>query len=134
MSIDTTPIPTRPPAGTLAFLYWLPVGLFVALIFAVSSKQDLKPPVTFPLWDKTAHIFEYGALGVLLRRALRATAPRAPFGRLAAIAIVSGFLVGVSDEWFQRYVPGRQSTVYDLFADAVGLTLAQLAPRRLVPE
>lgn len=129
-----SPPAARSGAGRLALAYWLPVVLFVALIFMVSSKPRLKPPVTFRYADKVLHMCEYGALGLLVSRAMRATAPGSPFGTRAALAIAGGIAVGACDEWFQSFVPGRESSVYDLMADAAGVTLAQWMPRRIVPE
>jgi VanZ family protein len=35
-------------------------------------------------------------------------------------------LVGSFDEFYQSFVPGRDSSVYDLLADTIGVALAQL--------
>jgi VanZ family protein len=35
--------------------------------------------------------------------------------------------VGAGDEYFQSFIPGRDSSVYDFMADAAGIVLAQLA-------
>ena len=44
----------------------------------------------------------------------------------ALLALSFGILVGTGDEYFQSFVPGRQSSPFDLLADTVGLILAQL--------
>ena len=107
--------------------YWLPVLAYVTLIFIVSAQPGLKPPLRFEFGDKVAHICEYGVLGFLLVRALR-TRPRLRSALLAGlVAVAIGTGIGGSDELFQSTVPGRDSSVFDLIADTVGLSIAQLA-------
>lgn len=125
---------SRGSVARLVAAYWLPAALYVALIFMVSGKPFLTPPVRFPYVDKVAHLAEYGVLGLLLSRALRATAPGMRGTSRAAWAIAGGVLVGASDEWYQSFVPGRQSSVVDFVADTVGVTLAQALPRGFLPE
>jgi len=64
---------------------------------------------------------------VLLARALRGSLPtgRALWAAMAALGI--GVLIGASDEFYQSFVPGRDSSVYDLLADTVGCAAAQFA-------
>ena len=106
--------------------YWLPVLLYVGLIFTVSSLPQIVAPVRLDDADKLAHLLEYGVLGYLLVRALRGTrrwqAPLA--GGLLALAI--GLGIGAADEAYQSTVPGRESSVHDWMADATGLVLAQM--------
>jgi VanZ family protein len=42
------------------------------------------------------------------------------------LAIVLAIAYGVSDEFHQRFVPGRSSDVYDVLADAEGAAAAAL--------
>jgi len=106
---------------------WLPILVYVAVIFTLSSQPRLSSPFHFAEGDKLAHTLEYGGLGFLLVRAIRRrtrlTGPLA--GGLAAVAI--GFLIAGADELWQSQVPGRYSNALDWFADANGLVLAQLA-------
>src|SRR6185295_14844339 len=113
------------PFATLMLGFWLPVVLYVAIIFMLSAQQNLAPPFHVPFSDKVAHILEYGGLGGLLGRAVMATWKGASFQHVALIAICLGIMVGTCDELFQSTVPGRQSDVFDLMADTAGLTLAQ---------
>ena len=53
--------------------YWLPVVVYVTVIFAVSSIANLSPPVRWSNADKFAHLSEYTALGFLLARAFDGT-------------------------------------------------------------
>jgi VanZ family protein len=107
--------------------YWLPVLAYVSLIFVLSAQPGLRPPVTFQNSDKVAHLIEYGVLGLLLVRALRATLPSRSWLFTSMLAIGLGLGIGAGDEYFQSFVPGRDSTVFDWLADGTGLTFAQLA-------
>ena len=106
--------------------YWLPVLAYVGLIFVLSAQPGLAPPVQFEYSDKVVHILEYGVLGILLARAL-ITLPRLNSMLLAGlVAVAIGTGIAAADEAFQSTVPNRDSNVYDLIADAVGLSLGQI--------
>jgi VanZ family protein len=106
--------------------YWLPVLAYVGLIFGLSAQPGLKTPFQFEMADKVAHLTEYGGLGVLLARALT-TLPRLKSVLIAGLtAVMIGAGIGATDELFQSTVPGRDSSVFDWIADAMGLSLAQL--------
>lgn len=115
--------------GSAAFFvrFWLPVAAYVGLIFVVSAQPGLAPPVRFQNSDKVYHLLEYGALGLLLARALRAAAPRRGWVFTSLLALGLGLGIAAGDEYFQSFVPGRDSTVFDWFADGAGLVFAQLA-------
>jgi VanZ family protein len=125
---------TRFPEGAARlFEDWLPVLLYLALVFTLSSIPALAPPGGFEAPDKLWHVGEYAALGLLLRRALErgrpvAAGPGTMRGRLmrALFVIVVGSLVAVLDENFQRLV-GRQYSIGDMAADAIGVALSQPA-------
>ena len=107
--------------------YWLPVLAYVSLIFVLSAQPGLHPPLQFQNSDKLAHLFEYGLLGWLLVRALRATLPARSWMFTSMLAIGVGLGIAAGDEIFQSFVPNRDSTVFDWLADGTGLTLSQLA-------
>ncbi len=98
---------------------WLPVIVVAALIFTLSSFSQLPSPPS-GISDKHEHFTIYFLLGLTLVRALAR-------GRLAGVtlpvAIIAALLVtlyGASDEFHQSFVPGRDSSVFDLAADGVG--------------
>jgi len=109
----------------LVLTRWLPVGLYLALIFVLSSIPGLSAPGTFIYKDKVAHFLEYAGLGWLVHRAVRATWPAQPRLRRALLALFAIALFGVADEVFQAGTPGRDSSVYDWMADTLGASLAQ---------
>jgi len=114
---------TSMSAGILR--YWLPVVVYVTVIFAVSSIANLSPPVKWDNADKLAHLSEYTALGFLLARAFDGT--RVLSSRLANVllAVVAGFLTGLLDELWQVHVPGRVSSHLDFMADCAGIVIGQ---------
>ncbi len=119
----------RPPERrdfVLFMLYWLPVLVYATAVIVVGGQPNLQAPLTFSNGDKVCHMLEYGGLGYLLARALRATLRvRLPlFAALMAVGL--GGVLGLADELHQRYVPGRSCDVMDLAADLAGLALAQV--------
>jgi len=114
---------TSMSAGILR--YWLPVVVYVTVIFAVSSIANLSPPVKWDNADKLAHLSEYTALGFLLARAFDGT--RVLPSRLANVllAVVTGFVTGLLDELWQVHVPGRVSSHLDFMADCAGIVIGQ---------
>jgi len=105
-----------------AVTHWLPVLLWAAVIFTLSSIPSLGTGLG--VWDtilrKGAHITEYAILALLLVRALGREAP----------ALALGVLFAASDEWHQSFVRGRHASPVDVAIDAVGLILGALVWRR----
>ncbi|MBD3236991.1 MAG: hypothetical protein GF330_09825 [Candidatus Eisenbacteria bacterium] len=111
------------------WIWWGLVAVYVALIFALSSRPHLRAPVSFPLWDKLAHLGEYGILGFLGQRAAAASWP-ARGGRAylrGALVIACGLVIALADEMLQAQVPGRQASLADFVFDGLGLSLAFVA-------
>ncbi|SFM56614.1 VanZ family protein [Methanolobus profundi] len=76
--------------------------------------------------DKVAHMFLYFGLGVLLHLTFRHS-DHVLLRKYAAIfAIVLGIIYGITDEFHQSFVPGRSSSIHDLLADGIGVTIAQI--------
>ncbi|MGD0274168.1 MAG: VanZ family protein [Gaiellaceae bacterium] len=98
-----------------AFSLWLPVVLWAALIFALSSVPSLSSGLGF--WDlilrKLAHAGEYALLSALLLRALARPWPA------LAIAVV----YAASDELHQHFVRGRVGSPWDIAIDAAGAVI-----------
>jgi VanZ family protein len=94
---------------------WLPVVAWAALIFTLSSIPNLSTAegTVGDVLSYGAHATEYAIFGVLLARAVDA--------RLLAWA--AGVAYAVTDEIHQSFVPGRQTSAFDLLVDAVGLAV-----------
>ncbi|HMI31690.1 MAG TPA: VanZ family protein [Candidatus Limnocylindrales bacterium] len=123
----TEPERTVTPSRASLFLrYWLPVLLYIGLIFGASSIPGRDIPNLFPYMDKLEHLTEYSLFGLLLGRAFRFTVggDRGRFWSLATVAF--GGFVGGMDELYQRLTPGRSSDIRDWAVDVTAVTLAVL--------
>ncbi len=115
--------------ATRLIKYWAPVIAYGGLIFFLSSQSDPQlylPNIFSFMSDKVLHAIEYGILGILCYRAFRhAAGKNAPqFG--IPLAIVAATAFGLVDEFHQSFVAFRHSEGLDLFAEAVGATVAVL--------
>ena len=94
---------------------WIPVVLWAAVIFTLSSVPDLGTGLG--TWDlvlrKIAHTAEYALLGALLYRAVR----HAP----AALLLASAY--AVTDEVHQTFVAGRHGSPVDWLIDTAGAAI-----------
>ncbi|MFP4559267.1 MAG: VanZ family protein [Archaeoglobaceae archaeon] len=99
----------------------------VQLYMAVKSSEfaflayPIYPATKYP--DKFLHVAIYGIFGILLHASFRY---RHPVAYSSLLAIVVGFLYGITDEFHQSFVPGRTASLWDLTADIIGLLLAQI--------
>ena len=97
----------------------------MAAIFYVSSlhQAPLPPGVS----DKPAHAFGYMGFGFVIARALDGGLPPRIARRDFVIGLAIAVVYGASDEFHQRFVPGRSSELNDLYADAIGSAIALIA-------
>ncbi|OGJ22513.1 MAG: hypothetical protein A2804_03090 [Candidatus Pacebacteria bacterium RIFCSPHIGHO2_01_FULL_46_10] len=105
------------------FYFDLPVVLWMALIFILSSQPHL--PSAQNVWidflfKKSAHIFVYGVLYTLSYRAQ--TVHRKKKGWVLPLLFTLAY--AVSDEFHQSFVPGRTPMVRDIGFDAIGAGIA----------
>lgn len=108
-------------------LWLLPLALAGAIFWASGQSHypgglELPPPL-----DKLAHATAFGALALALDLALRRSLPGLPPYRrhLFVVAVVAFY--GATDEWHQGFIPGRESSLGDWAADALGGALALAA-------
>lgn len=121
-----------------ALWLWLPVIIWCALIFTLSSFSKLPAPPS-GISDKHEHFVFYGVLGLLFLRAFaKGQWTRVTLG-LALLAALATAAYGATDELHQYFVPGRDCEWGDLIADslggltAAGLILAYAIIRRVRP-
>jgi VanZ family protein len=106
---------------------WALVAAWMAAVFYVSSLPRLGRAGRVPDW--ISHPVEYGIGAVLVCRAL--TAPgHAPRTTSAAIAVLLATLYGVTDEYHQSLVPGRDADPADVGKDFLGAAAAAFLYRR----
>ncbi|MFA6142545.1 MAG: VanZ family protein [Candidatus Omnitrophota bacterium] len=103
--------------------YWIPLIGWMLTIFILSSIPGRNiPHVSVLGFDKVAHIFIYGILGLFLIRAFF-SATDIGLVKSVLLSIIIGALFGMSDEWHQSFVPGRNMDLFDFFADFIGLSV-----------
>ena len=115
---------------------WLPVIVWMGVIF-IGSSIDRLPRVGGSTIDgfvhRAAHLLEFAVLGALVLRA--ASKGRPISKREIIITLIVVGLYGVSDEFHQRFTPGRSSEgIAVLFDVAGGMIGAWLYRRRVSPD
>lgn len=137
-----------------AFLrYWLPLLLWLALIFAGSTDlmsaehtsriivpllRWLRPTISWQTIEqvqfvvrKAAHLSEYAILAALLYRALINTVLIGRAWVSAAIVLVLCCLYAMTDEFHQSFVPSRTASARDVAIDSGGAICGMLVIRML---
>ncbi len=113
-----------------ALRLWGPVAAWMALIFAVSSRP--LPVYVAVLPDWSTHAGAFAVLSVLACRALGGGLGLPVSRRDVLLAVVLSTVYGVSDEFHQSFVPGRDATAWDVLKDAVGALIGVWLYRRVV--
>jgi VanZ family protein len=114
-----------PSALGRRLLLWGPPAIYVYFIFFLSSEADPLPQLTRVIWDKALHGAGYAALGALIARAC--SGEGWSWGRAWAAGALAASAYGVSDEFHQSFVAGRDSEVLDWVADSVGAAVGAAA-------
>lgn len=97
--------------------YWLPLILFMSLIYYLSSLPSLPPgPIGVVFIDKWEHMLEYFILSILIFRVGR----KYKIKKRYLIAISFASLYGVIDEIHQYFVINRVCCGYDMLANYLG--------------
>lgn len=107
------------------WLNWLPPILWAGLIYFLSDQpRDFYPELFWgQVWSVVAHFGVYAVLMVLWAKALIVGTGWPP-ARAWLVAFVICSLYGISDEYHQRFVPGRVSDVFDWLTDTLGAGVA----------
>ena len=98
--------------------------LYCLFIYWLSDQASLKPPFDFDFdyQDKLYHAGAYFVMGVLAWQGFKHKVGSPIILALLSIAFCS--LYGLSDEWHQSFIVGRESDSADWAADTVGSVLA----------
>ena len=102
--------------------YHLPAITYALLIFALSSFSSISTPelgLTFQ--DKFYHLAEFALFGWLCSRSLGKWRGLSQYRYSLSLAL-GAFWAG-ADELHQYFIPGRDSSLWDLLADLLGLAL-----------
>jgi len=93
--------------------------LYMILIITVSSiPQNSLPRSLLLTWDKGLHMMEYFILGILAIKSINGVTFKS-----VLIIVILGILFACMDEYLQSFISGRLSSVYDVIADALGISL-----------
>jgi VanZ family protein len=110
--------------GRALVLAWLPVALYMALIWILSSFPLPELPIdSVPLRDKGVHLVEYAGLAFFVQHATSRSWPTHSLVRVMLLAVVVTGAWGLLDELHQAFVPGRSADLLDLAADVAGAML-----------
>jgi len=112
-------------------LRWLPMVLWMALIYWLSSQSSLPEPgekvgLSDDLVNGSAHALAFAMLTLLAWRAFGARESFLPKGIVSSPGLSAGVfsaLYGVSDEFHQWFVPGRDADIKDWLTDVAGIML-----------
>ncbi|NNE86082.1 MAG: VanZ family protein [Alphaproteobacteria bacterium] len=103
---------------------WPVVLVWMGVLYFLSSQPSLPQALAFDFGDKIAHAVAFGILACFLSFA------RLPYtlGSIRRVLLVSVFVFayGVSDEFHQSFVPGRDASTSDVIADGIGGFVAAL--------
>ncbi len=101
----------------MAVIYWLITVGYMATIFYLSSLRNLNLPSMPQNSDKVLHALAYILLAFLFYHTLKKSGIRK---YVFILAFLSASIYGISDEIHQYYVPGRDASIGDMFADFFG--------------
>ena len=105
-------------------IFWTPVVIWMAAIFALSSIPDEHiPKISIPNIDKLVHFVEFSILGFLLIRAFLNSGLNISFTKMLILAIIIASLYACSDEWHQHFVHNRTPDIFDLITDFIGVNV-----------
>jgi VanZ family protein len=101
--------------------WWLPVVIWMVAIFigsSIGSLPRLGDIVADGLIHHAAHMLEFAILSALLLRAL--SKERAITSRNMIVTLIIAAVYGASDEFHQRFTPGRSSEGLSVLFDVAG--------------
>ena len=102
--------------------------VWMGLIFFLSSQPSFPMPALFWGQDKLFHLATFGILGLFAACSLNRADGGLTWRQVLLVTILVA-AYGVSDEYHQSLVPGREASLWDVLADAVGGFLAALIVR-----
>ncbi len=99
---------------------------YAALIFVISSfPKFTPPPLGFRFEDKVYHFVEYSVFSFLLFLAFFKAKTNFFRRNVFLLSSLIGITFAYSDEFHQRFVPGRSYDLFDFLADCLGVVLIQ---------
>lgn len=105
------------------YLPWLPTLIWMVVIFYLSSRtgQNLHSMFPYVRDFNVGHFIAYFILGLTCYYGLiKTSAVKHPFVWIILISLI----YGMSDEFHQSFVPGRDMSLSDLIRDLIGAGLS----------
>lgn len=93
--------------------------------FTSEQKEAYAEAITYPV-RKAAHMTEYAVLAVLILNGLYQFSPFAHRRSYYLLTQAGTSLYAATDEFHQRFVPGRSGNLMDVGIDSVGAVIALL--------
>lgn len=100
--------------------YWLPLLIYVGLIFLLSSLSRRPHTILEYFPDKLLHLIEYALLAALTARAINSLPRPNAWWVVLLVTLLVVAVLGVLDELYQGTIPHRSPEVLDWVADASG--------------
>jgi VanZ family protein len=99
---------------------FVPAAAWMGLIFLLSARETVPKPPGFDasLTSVLGHFGVYAVLAAFTWWALGAFSITTR--QRTALAFGLALLYGISDEWHQSFVPGRQPDAFDVLVDGIG--------------
>ncbi|AKM81195.1 MAG: Acetobutylicum phosphotransbutyrylase [Candidatus Pacebacteria bacterium GW2011_GWF2_38_9] len=117
------------------FLAYSVPTLWAAFIFVLSA-QEVLPGFSVSVYDfifkKSAHMFVYAILYLLLFRAYQKTNGKKITRKSYLFPLLISLIYSLTDELHQSTVPGRYPTLRDMGYDMLGVTTALLYQLKLI--
>ncbi len=101
---------------------------YCGLIFYLSHQPTLPVEPWLPHQDKLFHLIAYAGLAYLAINYFQYHTDRLNQAKIVSVLFCAFY--GLSDEWHQSFVAGRDADIYDWFADVSGAALLLLAARK----
>lgn len=113
LSISVRMVPMITVMGTIFF-------------FSHQPGDQLNLP-SIPFLDKIVHLLLYGLLAATILYVPSGDTRRQKPKTVCAVALLISLLYGISDEYHQSFIPGRDASVGDLAADLLGIIIVLAA-------
>lgn len=111
--------PDRP---FLRLIPWILALIWMGAIFALSSRSRVPDTgLTTETAAIVGHLVAFGMLSVLLAAGLLAIGWSIPGALLGAW--IGTVIYGITDEFHQSFVEGRDASLFDVIVDAIGATV-----------
>ncbi len=107
-------------------IVWAGVILFFSVL-----PSSLVPEITITYFDKIVHIFEFAVLAMLVMRGFYRSTRLGRVGQVIfSVVICAGY--GMLTEASQQLAPGRDVSLFDIYADLAGISAGIFAGKGLL--